>query len=946
MGLKPSPYFAVQQNTRAKRHMLGDPEDESNVFRWDRVRVDGTIAAEIVGYVDDNRVTSSTEEKAWLASSRVAKSAAWLGLQDAARKRRPPSQRPGPWAGCVAYVGKDYVKKSVTQKRWKKTRAGVEWLDRELELVKAQAKAGEGDGKMTHKPMESIRGFLNYVARMYEMITPYLKGIHLTLDHWRPDRDPDGWRISNSCDQRLDFATSKKPPATVVPVSRLRGDIDALLELTSAELPPVITTRASKLSMVWFIFGDASGYGLSTTAWHNELGEDIEVDVGTWSDYTTKTTSSNWKEMNNFVIKLENMMKNGEIPEGTELWLFTDNFVTERAYHRGTSSSPQLFELVLRLRKLQMDGKLFLHSVWVAGTRMIEEGTDGGSRGDFTTGVLRGEAMLGFVLIQFNALERQEGLEEWLLSWFAVQEAEVLDPEGWFHRGHQTGNFIWAPAPAATDVAVELLCDSRHARPWNAHLFVCPALLTSYWRKTLSKVADCMITIQSGLSLWPAKTHEPLVIAIICPIALVSPWVQRGMPELKGAGIVCANIGYQRRKLADCCGAWHSSCYEQLKTDQFPVMSKGDLKRHPANLPGDDVLLLCIRRANLDACWARESSTVYQNMREAVRRVFKASELLGTDGGGYPKRGPFPVDDVFGMEIAAHHLLRSLDAGRNAKTIQFQTMRHVRSHYANFFHTTPMGVGLATAGGWETFGSQIEEIDELLKSLELLEEDWQDFAHDTQHQLQIALLASTLCAGFSGGLRGEEVPRADLGLVREHWKEAVEHERAPHVPWAMVGRFKNETGEKVFYQPLAIVSKSGIENGKWIKRAVDSYAKLGIVSGPFFRVQKKGGGFRQAKQSDLDPDFTSVLLRVQARWPNIIPPSVNVQDEYSIRRSLRRGSTTQAGNMQIPKEVIEANNRWRKHGNSRGVLPGMPMVERYSDAKASIMALLRYSLGL
>eukprot|EP00978_Attheya_sp_CCMP212_P035281 scaffold152493_cov59-Attheya_sp.AAC.1 len=75
MGLKTSPYFAVQQNTRAKRHMLGDPEDESNVFRWDRVivnlpgsewydpskpliykvRVDGTIAAEIVGYVDDNR---------------------------------------------------------------------------------------------------------------------------------------------------------------------------------------------------------------------------------------------------------------------------------------------------------------------------------------------------------------------------------------------------------------------------------------------------------------------------------------------------------------------------------------------------------------------------------------------------------------------------------------------------------------------------------------------------------------------------------------------------------------------------------------------------------------------------------------------------------------------------------------------------------------------------
>eukprot|EP00978_Attheya_sp_CCMP212_P026053 scaffold84962_cov44-Attheya_sp.AAC.3 len=69
-------------------------------------------------------------------------------------------------------------------------------------------------------------------------------------------------------------------------------------------------------------------------------------------------------------------------------------------------------------------------------------------------------------------------------------------------------------------------------------------------------------------------------------------------------------------------------------------------------------------------------------------------------------------------------------------------------------------------------------------------------------------------------------------------------------------------------------------------------------------------------------------------------------EEYRIRRSLWRGSTTHAGNMSIPKEVIEANNRWRKHGNSRGVLPGMSMVERYSDAKASILSLLRYSCGL
>jgi hypothetical protein len=552
MGLKPSPYFAVQQNTRAKRVMLGDPTDPKNVFRWEtvvvnlpgnpqydpskprvyKVRADGTIASDIVCYVDDNRVTAPTEEEAWLASSRVAKTASWLGLQDAARKRRPPSQRPGPWAGGVAYVSKTAVTQAVSIPRWRKTKAAVRWLDREWKTAQAEQASGEGDGLMFHKPMESIRGFLNYVTRAYTSLVPYLKGVHLTLDHWRPDRDEDGWRVSNTTDDRLECLSQTEAPSKVKAVSRLRSDIDALLSLTSAELPPEVSVRASRLAMVWYIFGDASGHGLATTAWTESMEDDIEVDVGTWSEETTKLTSSNWKEMNNFVIKLESMVENNQIPEGTELWLFTDNFVTERAYHRGTSSSKTLFALVLRLRKIQMEGKLFIRVVWVAGTRMIEQGADGGSRGDFTTGVLRGDAMLSYVPLHKNAIERSAGLEDWLLSWFLPGNATLLEPKDWFHEGHQTGNSIWIPPPAAADVAVEQLCESRHARPWNSHVFVCPALMTSEWRKMLSKVADLIFVIPTGFSHWPANLHEPLVVALVCPMSRSSPWIQKGCGEL------------------------------------------------------------------------------------------------------------------------------------------------------------------------------------------------------------------------------------------------------------------------------------------------------------------------------------------------------------------------------------------------------------------------------
>jgi hypothetical protein len=101
MGLRPSPYQAVEGALRAERYALGDPRDNSNVFKWWKVvlnlpggeaynptmpwiyraQVDGTIAADIDIYVDDMRLTAGTKEQVWLASARMAKACAYLGLQ-------------------------------------------------------------------------------------------------------------------------------------------------------------------------------------------------------------------------------------------------------------------------------------------------------------------------------------------------------------------------------------------------------------------------------------------------------------------------------------------------------------------------------------------------------------------------------------------------------------------------------------------------------------------------------------------------------------------------------------------------------------------------------------------------------------------------------------------------------------------------------------------------
>ena len=87
------------------------------------------------------------------------------------------------------------------------------------------------------------------------------------------------------------------------------------------------------------------------------------------------------------------------------MFLFTDNSTAEAVFYKGNSTSRPLFELMLRLRKLEMAGDLILHVIHVAGTRMVAEGADGGSRGDLNQGVMAGQSILDFVPLHLTALE-------------------------------------------------------------------------------------------------------------------------------------------------------------------------------------------------------------------------------------------------------------------------------------------------------------------------------------------------------------------------------------------------------------------------------------------------------------------------------------------------------------------------------------------------------------
>ena len=75
----------------------------------------------------------------------------------------------------------------------------------------------------------------------------------------------------------------------------------------------------------------------------------------------------------------------------SESFMAVENSVMVDAYYKGNSTSKLLFELILRLKILLFENSAILHLWHIAGTNMIEQGTNGSSRGVSTQGVLGGE---------------------------------------------------------------------------------------------------------------------------------------------------------------------------------------------------------------------------------------------------------------------------------------------------------------------------------------------------------------------------------------------------------------------------------------------------------------------------------------------------------------------------------------------------------------------------
>jgi hypothetical protein len=112
----------------------------------------------------------------------------------------------------------------------------------------------------------------------------------------------------------------------------------------------------------------------------------------------------------------------------------------------------------------------------------------------------------------------------------------------------------------------------------------------------------------------------------------------------------------------------------------------------------DAETIALIRRVILDAFWSREPTTIGHNLSK-VNRVLQISHELGLDKPPVPRLAPWPVEEKFGMGAAIVLLKHSLDPGVNETTVQYNTVRKMKSAFVNLYHVSVENQGSAIFGG-------------------------------------------------------------------------------------------------------------------------------------------------------------------------------------------------------------------------------------------------------
>jgi hypothetical protein len=106
------------------------------------------------------------------------------------------------------------------------------------------------------------------------------------------------------------------------------------------------------------------------------------------------------------------------------------------------------------------------------------------------------------------------------------------------------------------------------------------------------------------------------------------------------------------------------------------------------------------------------------------------------------------------------------------------------------------------------------------------------------------------------------------------------------------------------------------------------------------------GRARQAKIANFEDEFINRLEGLRTVRPGLFEPGIDISAAYSLFRSLRRGSNTEAIRNKVEATIIDMNNQWRKFERARGRMPSLSMQQHYTQMQGVLAALWAYSRAL
>lgn len=385
----------------------------------------------------------------------------------------------------------------------------------------------------------------------------------------------------------------------------------------------------------------------------------------------------------------------------------------------------------------------------------------------------------------------------------------------------------------------------------------------------------------------------------------------------------------------------------------------------------DNLLLACIRRANLDAFWSRSTATVYKNMRRVVQAQ-EINDLLGLTG-MYSIPSVAPSYDHAGYQVAYTMLIHSRRPGVHSKLYtQFATIRKHRSSYSNFLRCYPnqhyRNLSIGTLDGkyqniaddpcsslWfskfiygcrERMG-MIWKPDKamslpLLVALLETAEYWRTIEENKHNKHMWSVFVAYVVVSYVLSLRGNEGFLLNIDNTILQWNR----NDGRFFYLALFGKIKGEASKRLHLIPCVNVTGSGINVKHIIARVLDEKADLGITK-DWMISNHLGIKFESSEFNDILHQILEELFESQkSLFPPFITSKEDIHDSYHCFRTFRKSSDTRAIEVKVSESDIDIVNRWSTKGPLKTAQASGKMRIYYAQPELLIEPFIRYGQAM